>query len=185
MRCFVAVDVPEEAKQKILEAQKEFACFDAKLVEKENLHFTLKFLGEINEEQLEEASKGLSELAKNISPFTVLLSGIGAFPNLSYIRVVWVGAISDDFFKLHRGVAVSLRGIGKPEKEAIPHLTIARVRSARDKETIAKIIRRYEKEAFGSMQVDKIKLKKSTLTPRGPVYEDVRVFELANQHSLG
>ena len=71
-----------------------------------------------------------------------------------------------------------MKNIGKEDKDAIPHLTIARVRSPRDKETIAKIVKRYEKESFGTMQVDKIKLKKSTLTPKGPKYEDLRVFEL-------
>jgi len=178
MRCFIAVDVPEEVKEKIRQVQQEFAGFDAKLVEKENLHFTLKFLGEINEEEIKSVSEKLSALANNFPPFSVLLSGMGAFPSLSYIRVVWIAAIADDFANLHKAVAETLENAGKSEKEAVPHLTIARIRSARDKEIMARIIKRYEKESFGSMQVDKISLKKSTLTPRGPIYEDIKVYEL-------
>ena len=178
MRCFVAVDIPEELKSRISSVHEEFSSLDVKLVEPENLHFTLKFLGEIDETEIEAVSEKLSAVAKTLSPFSVLLSGIGAFPSLSYIRVIWIGALSDDFLNLHNTVAVSLKNIGKPEKEAVPHLTIARVRSARDKEIIARIIKRYEKESFGSMQVDKIKLKKSTLAPRGPIYEDIMSFEL-------
>jgi 2'-5' RNA ligase len=178
MRCFVAVEVPEEIKEKIAEAQKEFASFDAKLVEKQNLHFTLKFLGEISNEQKKKTEQILSNLADNTSSFTVLLSGMSAFPSLSYIRVVWIGAVSDNLLNLHKTVAEALNG--KQEKEARPHLTVARIRSPRNKETIARIIKRYEKESFGTMTVDKIKLKKSTLTPRGPIYEDVGVFELSH-----
>ena len=175
MRCFVAVDVPEELKEKLVKAQEEFSAFDAKLVEPKNLHFTLKFLGEVSEDQLKDVEQKLSNIANNTPCFNIQLSGIDVFPNLSYIRVVWVGALSDDFINLHKNVAKALENIGKP---GTPHLTIARIRSPRGKEIIAKIVKRYENESFGTMLVDKISLKMSTLTPKGPVYKDIKVFEL-------
>ena len=175
MRCFVAVDIPEEIKNKIKEVQQEFSSFDAKLVEPKNLHFTLKFLGEISENNIESISKKLTDVARSVQPFNIQLSGMGAFPNLSYIRVVWVSALSDDFINLHKSISSALPG---NNKEAKPHLTIARIRSPRGKDIIAKIIRRYEQASFGTMPVNKICLKKSTLTPRGPIYEDIKVFEL-------
>lgn len=177
MRCFIAIDLSNELKDRIISLQKTMPG-DIKLVEPENLHFTLKFLGEIDEDAIKEITERLSKLAGETKPFTISLNSIGVFPNLSYIRVIWIGSTSEEFINLHKSVVKILENIGKPEKEAIPHLTIARVRSARNKETIARIIKRYEKEPFGSMTVDKIKLKKSTLTPRGPIYEDIRVFEL-------
>jgi 2'-5' RNA ligase len=177
MRCFVAVDLPEEIKEKIQETQRQFSNFDAKLVEKQNLHFTLKFLGEIDDEQIKKIEQILAELANKTPSFTVLINGMGAFPNLSYIRVVWIGAVSDEFINLHKAVSAALGSIGK--NEAKPHLTIARIRSPRNKETIARIIKRYEKESFGSMLVDRIILKKSTLTPRGPIYENLKILELS------
>lgn len=178
MRCFVAVELPEEVKARVKELQDQLSSCDVKLVEEQNLHFTLKFLGEIDNSKIEEIKQKLSELAKNLSSFSVLLSSVGAFPDLTYIKVIWIGTKSKDFINLHKSVANALKGVGKEDKEAVPHLTIARVRSPRGKEIIQKIIRRYEQESFGSFTADKIKLKKSTLTPRGPVYEDLAVFDL-------
>ncbi len=175
MRCFIAVDVPEELKKKIAGIQQEFASFDTKLVEKKNLHFTLKFLGEINENSIKDIAQSIAGLTKNTKPFNIQLSGMGAFPSLSYIRVIWIGVLSDDFISLHKNVSRLLPG--KPEK-VTPHLTITRVRSPRGKDIIAKIVKKYENESFGTMPVDKITLKKSTLTPKGPVYEGIKVFEL-------
>ena len=176
MRCFVAVDIPEDLKQRLVQVQQEFTSFDAKLVNPENMHFTLKFLGELSEEQATDVKQKLADLASTQKPFNIHLSGMGAFPSLSYIRVVWIGALSDDFFNLHRAVVEAL-SVGKND-ETTPHLTIARIRSPRGKDIISKIIKRYEKESVGTMTVDKISLKKSTLTPRGPVYEDIATYEL-------
>ena len=175
MRCFVAVDIPEDIKKKIEEVQQEFSSFDAKLVEPKNLHFTLKFLGEISETTIESMSKKLTDVTSHTKPFNIQLSGMGAFPNLSYIRVVWISALSDDFINLHKSVSSVLPG---NNKEAKPHLTIARVRSPRGKDIIAKIIHRYEQASFGTMPVDKICLKKSTLTQKGPICKDIKIFEL-------
>lgn len=175
MRCFVAVEIPETLKTKIKELQEQLANYDVKLVEPQNLHFTVKFLGELDSSKVGEVKQKLSDLASNSTQFSVLLSSVGAFPNLTYIKVIWIGAVSQDFLNLHKFVSSTLKGI---DKEAIPHLTIARVRTPRNKEIIQKIIKRYENESFGSFNVEKIKLKKSTLTPRGPIYEDLGVFEL-------
>ena len=178
MRCFVAVDIPEEVKERISELQKEFSSFDVKIIEPKNLHFTLKFLGEIDETTINQVKEKLSIILKNQPRFSVLLSGVGTFPSITYIRIIWISTKSQDFINLHKLVSDGLKVIGKDDKEAVPHLTIARVRSPRDTEVIAKIIKRYEDEGFSSFTVDKVKLKKSTLTQRGPIYEDLGVFEL-------
>lgn len=178
MRCFVAVDVPEELKTRVKELQDQLSSCDIKLVEPKNLHFTLKFLGEIDQTTISKVKQSLSKIATETKPISILLSGVGVFPNLNYIRVIWIGSKSQDFANLHKSVADALQGIGEPEKEAVPHLTVARVRSPRNKETIANIVKRYESEPFGSFNIDQIKLKKSTLMPSGPIYEDLEVFEL-------
>ncbi|MCX6819206.1 MAG: RNA 2',3'-cyclic phosphodiesterase, partial [Candidatus Aenigmarchaeota archaeon] len=129
MRCFVAVDIPEELKSKIKELQDQLSSCDVKLVEPKNLHFTLKFLGELEENAIKEVNQRLSEIASNLPSFSILLSSVGVFPSASYIRVIWIGSKSQDFANLHKAVADALQDIGEPEKEAIPHLTIARVHS--------------------------------------------------------
>lgn len=179
MRCFVALELPEDLKTRIREIQEQLSSFDVKLVEPKNLHFTLKFLGELDRTAIEIVTQKLSAISGKFSPFSVLLTGVGVFPSLSYIRVIWIGAKSQDLINLHNSVAGALKAIGEPEKEAVPHLTIARVRSPRNKDTIANIVKRYESESFGSFTADKIKLKKSILRPSGPVYECLAALDLA------
>lgn len=178
-RCFIAVDLPEELKHKIINIQEQLAGFDVRLVEKENLHFTLKFLGEVGEEVSRVISSRLKGIAAAVHPFRILISGIGAFPNENYIRVIWLGTNNGGFIKLHLAVEDALSGLFKKEKP-VPHLTIARVRSVKSKKEIAGFIAHNRAIEIGSMVVDKIKLKKSTLTRSGPLYEDIEVFELGS-----
>ena len=85
MRCFIAVDVPEELKDKIVEIQEKIKQVGAnlKLVERENLHFTVKFLGEISDSQIEEVKEFLTKLDEK--SFEILIKGLGSFPSLAYV----------------------------------------------------------------------------------------------------
>ena len=116
MRCFVALEFPEDLKTKIMELQEQLSSFDAKLVEPKNLHFTLKFLGEINRTAIETVTQKLSVISGRFSPFSILLTGVGAFPSLSYIRVIWIGAKSQDLVNLHNSVAEALKALANLKK---------------------------------------------------------------------
>ncbi len=179
MRCFIAVDLDEKLKEKVINMQKPLNVPDVKLVEPKNLHFTLKFLGEIDENVKEQVSKRLKEMAESSRPFTVLISGVGAFPNEKFIRVVWIGADNEDkdFLKLHKTVDDSLSGMFKKERP-VPHLTLARVGYIKDKSEIESFITHNRGVVIGEMNVDRIKLKKSTLTRNGPIYENLEEFML-------
>lgn len=174
MRCFVAVDIDENLKGQIMALQKQLHG-DAKLVEPENLHFTLKFLGEIRDEVLTEANNRLKVVASQFAPFDARIRGAGVFPNVNYIRVVWLGC--HDLFNLQSSVEAALAPLFKKEMPS-PHLTIARVRSAENIEGVKDFVEKNKAADIGTMRVAKIKLKKSTLTPKGPVYEDVAIFDL-------
>lgn len=176
MRCFLAVDIDGELREKVIGLQKGLSGFDAKLVEKENLHFTLKFLGEVNEKTLEEIKGRVKQLANSFEPFEIDINGMGAFPNMNYIRVVWISA--QQLFNLQKTVDDCLADLFGKEKDTTPHLTIARVRSARDKAELRDFIEKHRETKIGKMTVNEIKLKSSTLTRNGPVYEDVDVFRL-------
>lgn len=176
MRSFLAVDIDEPLRQKVAELQKQLAGFDVKLVEKENLHFTLKFLGEVDEQRLKEVQNRIRQLAAGFSPFEIDIHGMGAFPNLNYIRVVWIGAKL--LFPLQKAVADSVEDLFGKELEVTPHLTIARIRSARDKAELKRLVEENKDTDIGKMTVSEIKLKKSTVTSSGPVYGDVEVFKL-------
>jgi 2'-5' RNA ligase len=176
MRCFIAVDLAEELKQKVINLQEQLPKDGLKLVEKENMHFTLKFLGEIDEESIKKVSQQMRQVAATTKPFTILISGIGVFPNENYIRVVWLGGDNEDkdFIKLHQAVDDIMADIFKKEKP-VPHLTLARVTK---KINLAQFIADNRSTAIGEMTVERIKLKKSDLTRKGPIYEDVEVFDL-------
>ena len=174
MRCFVAVDIPEEIKEKIATAQEELAGLDVKLVEKENLHFTLKFLGEVDEGKMKAAMKKLDEVHSD--PFNVMLKGIGFFPSSSFIRVVWAGCQSQEFLNLHLEVNAVLSDMF-PKEKPVPHLTLARVRSQGCRQKLLDFEKKHN-ETMGSFEVSQIKIKSSIVTRQGPVYNDVKVWDL-------
>ena len=175
MRCFIAVDLDSTLKEKILDLQAGLKGLDTKLIEPENLHFTLKFLGEVDVNTLNEVKDRLNALLKERGSFNIDLEKLGAFPNEHFIRVVWIGV--EKLMPLQKDVNDSLNGVFPVEKP-IPHLTLARVRSQIHREEIIKFIENNRNVKAGSMKVNQIKIKKSTITTKGPVYEDLEVFSL-------
>lgn len=166
MRCFIGIDLDPQLKEKVLRIQKDISRLgDVKLVEPENLHFTLKFIGEVTETA--DIEKDTDEKLSPFQPFDIYVKSMGVFPNEDFIRVVWIG--TQGLSELQRAFSA--------EK---PHLTIARVRSPRGKDKLLDYVNKHKTTDFGVMTVYQIKLKKSTLTPRGPVYEDIRIFELGD-----
>ncbi|MCW1296152.1 MAG: RNA 2',3'-cyclic phosphodiesterase [Candidatus Parvarchaeota archaeon] len=183
MRCFIAIEVPGEIKEKIISLQKEIekSNADLKFVENENLHLTLKFLGEIDEEKIKEINAIIEEITKDTHKFKIQLSMLGVFPNFNYLRVIWVGVTEgkNEILELHSKLDSKLREIGiKKDEQFETHLTIARVRSARNKDLLIKKIKEFYHTQIGEFEVDEIKLKKSTLTSTGPIYTDLRTFKL-------
>jgi 2'-5' RNA ligase len=175
MRCFIAIDIPEEIKEKIMAIEKELEekiKESAKFVERENLHITLKFLGEIEENKIPEIKEIINSIS--FTPFKIKLKGIGVFPNEKFIRVIWIGGESKELEGIASYLDEKLKSIGKFESEEFTiHLTIARVKS---KINISNFLNKYQNYEFGEFEVaniNQIKLKKSTLTPKGPIYEDL------------
>ncbi len=178
MRLFIAVPVSDELKEKILGIQNRIKLtgIDAKLVEAENLHFTIKFLGETPEEKIQEIKNAIEKACANFSPFDIGIAGIGAFPNRNYARVVWVSAREglQDFENLIKAVDENVSKLSfQKENGYAPHLTIARIRSGRNAPKLQKMLEELEKPAIGKMRVEEVKLMKSTLTKNGPIYEEV------------
>ncbi|MBI2578512.1 MAG: RNA 2',3'-cyclic phosphodiesterase [Candidatus Aenigmarchaeota archaeon] len=177
MRCFLAVDLDEALKPAALEIQKQLnEVADVKLVEEENLHFTMKFLGEASDDQISYVKNVIGDLLKDWQPFEISVKGLGAFPSLSYIRVVWLGA--PELHALQHAVEQALCPPFEKERDITPHLTLARVRSVRGKEQLMDFLKNSQNVEIGAMTVDKVKLKKSILSSNGPVYEDYKAWEL-------
>jgi 2'-5' RNA ligase len=110
-------------------------------------------------------------------PFTVQFAGLGAFPNLRRISVVWVGITrgQEELEGIFQQLEPKLRKIGlSPDNKGFsPHMTIARVKSGINREALAKYIESMRDRDFGQIAVAAVRLKKSTLTPKGPIYTTI------------
>jgi RNA 2',3'-cyclic 3'-phosphodiesterase len=153
---------------------------DIKLVERENLHFTVKFLGEIAESAVEEIDKRMRTLA--LQRMEVDVRGLGAFPDARRPRVVWAGVSPQDLASISNSgqqVIDALEGIGESDERGFhPHITVARVRSPRNLEALAFVMRERSAKEFGSSSITALKLKSSSLTPNGPTYRDIKEYNL-------
>ncbi len=173
VRCFVAIDLDEGLKQRISELQQLIVEPAIKLVEKENLHITLKFLGEISDDELRGVCEKLADVKSHSFEFSV--SGMGAFHSNSYIRVVWVGIKdSGHLSMLAKKMAHVLPGFRIDDIS--PHVTIARARYNPEKTT--EVILQNTNVDIGSQHAGCFILKKSVLTPKGPIYSEIKRFEL-------
>lgn len=183
MRAFLALEVAEESLiQNLTNAQEELRSTQADLaiVEKQNLHFTVKFLGEISEGQIPKIDSRLAPLKLRSAELSV--RGIGVFPDTSRPRVVWAGVPDEQrrmIVPLAEEVIGALEGIGeRDEREYHPHITLARVRSGRNRDTLVSFVVANGARDFGKAHLVALKLKSSTLTPKGPIYNDVREYRL-------
>lgn len=182
LRAFLAIDIDEDLKAKIYRVIKEFGQIDAniKYVELENLHLTLKFFGDIDTEGLDVLSSKISDVVSNFDSFNVKIKGCGAFPNTNRIKVIWLGIDEDETVKrLHDELDREFVKLGfDKDKKFSTHLTVGRMRSGKNKDKVKSKIEEFSEVEIGEMAVERIILKKSTLTPQGPIYEDLEVFEL-------
>jgi len=182
MRLFVAIEIDDEIKNRIVEAINRFRNndFDIKLVEPKNLHLTVKFLGEVGEDRLHDIENNISDVVKSFKPFRISLENMGYFGNPDYIRVVWIDTIEgrETITKLIHEVNGKLKHIRREEHEPSPHLTIGRVKSGRNREKLIHEIQKMSHVKFGEMNVKLVKLKLSELTKQGPIYRDVKLFHL-------
>ncbi|MCS7121017.1 MAG: RNA 2',3'-cyclic phosphodiesterase [Archaeoglobaceae archaeon] len=176
MRLFIAVDMSEQIKDRLSTILSEMSKIGGvKVVEKENLHVTLLFLGEVPEFKVEQIKKELSQI--DFKSFEMKIKGLGAFPSKNNPRVVWAGIVGDEIRSLAEEVYAKMKKIGfKRDKDFEAHVTVARMKRRNDE--VKKLIEKYEMEDFGSMKVENFKLKQSILKREGPIYIDLALFSL-------
>jgi 2'-5' RNA ligase len=182
LRAFLAFEVSPEVRGNLMKVEEELrqTRADIKLVERENLHFTVKFLGEIPESLVVELDRRIVTLA--LRRMEVGVRGLGAFPDARRPRVVWAGVAPQDLAALTsqgQQVIDALDGIGESDDRGFhPHITLARVRSPRNPDALAAVLRDSAAREFGRTTITALKLKSSSLTPNGPTYRDVREYPL-------
>ena len=177
MRTFVAVEVSSESVLNSIAKLQSDLKINAKPVSKENMHFTLLFLGEISEDQAQKVMEVLSTVS--FSPIQVSFVGVGAFPNPKSPRVVWIG-VDDNAAKilinLAKQVEEKLVPLGfRSDKPFKPHLTIFRIKNQIHE--ISQELDKFKTTSLGQQTVSELKFKKSILTPSGPIYSDLQVVK--------
>lgn len=182
IRCFIAVDVKDsEVSNKITQIQQDLRSTGAqlKLVTPENLHFTLHFLGNIDVERIPELETIIDEIKGESFPLELV--GLGCF-RPSRPRVIWIGCTTGADELIHHqkvlGSLLRTAGFAAENRKYSPHLTIARVRSGQNRVQLMKLVQQHANLEFGVLNVNSIMLKKSTLTPKGPIYEDLVIRRL-------
>ncbi len=178
IRAFIAIEIPEEIKKEILKIQNQLPDFEGKRTEFENLHLTLKFLGEIDEEKVEEVKNKLREIRLN--KFEVEIDSIGFFDNRKFRIypknfVVWLNMKNCE--KLQKEIDDKLSDLFEKEKRFMGHLTIARVKEVKDKKGFLEDLKKMKLLKM-TFNVDAFYLKKSTLTEEKPVYKTIEKFNL-------
>lgn len=179
MRTFIAIELPQEFTSQIDQLQNNLrkTNVDVSWVKPQNVHITLKFLGEVKEDKIEEVHQAVEIAVVGIKIFPVSLQGLGGFPNLKRPRVIWIGVekgkeilaqlgpkLEEEFFKI---------GFAKENRDFTPHLTIGRVKSPKNLEKLAAEINKtvFETQEF---QVKEVVVMKSTLQPTGSIYTPLK-----------
>ncbi|MDD4955426.1 MAG: RNA 2',3'-cyclic phosphodiesterase [Candidatus Omnitrophica bacterium] len=175
MRLFIAIDLPENLKEKLSRIVLKFKkCdLDAKWVDTANIHMTLKFLGETREDDLDKIKNVLSSVAAFFSKLELNTGEFGFFPNEKSPRIFFISTDKEEILrKISFELEERLERIGfTREGRFKSHLTIARFRSKKNVECLMKEIKDISiKEKF---EVSEITLFKSLLKPTGPVYEKI------------
>src|SRR6266705_574646 len=175
IRSFVSIDLDDEqilSKVESIMSSLSALGGDLKPVERENIHLTLKFLGNVSPAKLAEVKSALAEV--KFQPFALEIKGAGAFPSLKRMNVIWVGVgegwsqvelIYEQTEKLLHQL-----GFSRETRDFSPHITVARVKSGRKRDEIAAFLGHLTDESFGTFNVQSVRLKQSVLSPSGPKY---------------
>lgn len=185
IRLFISVELPDGIKDRLAELISELKRSGAgiKWVKPQNLHLTLKFLGWVEDSQVDEIIELSAKSVAGAGSFKARFEGLGTFPGGKAPRVIWVGTAEGGgaLCKLAKDLEknMSEAGFRKEERAFKPHLTIGRVKERKGLAKLTKQIGGIKDAGFGEVLVDRINVMKSTLAPNGPVYENLKEVKLS------
>jgi 2'-5' RNA ligase len=179
VRAFIAIEIPHSIQQAIYRAtstlRDELGAI-VRWVPPQNIHLTLKFLGDVSPTQVDLLTQSIRAEADSHPPFEMHIRALGSFPSLRRARILWVGIqASAELEALNRGVESACVRLGyeSESRPFSPHLTIGRVRqdvSAVDGQKIRRALTAAKVDSLGSVRVDSVQVFKSDLKPDGAVY---------------
>jgi len=185
MRAFIAIDLPGWIRDRLREVQDKLKGNQGGNISwsrPDGIHLTIKFLGDVEEGKIKEIGKVLERIAEGITPFRLLVEGVGAFPTISSPRVIWVGVKTEgeNLLVLQKGLEEGLAQLGfeKETRPFQPHLTLGRIRYLEDKKGLVESYRALGDIKLGGFLVEGIILFKSELKPTGAVYTKLKEVRL-------
>jgi 2'-5' RNA ligase len=174
IRAFLAVDLTPDVRAAVVELKKQLAATVAGVgwVRDENVHATIKFLGNIAATQIAVLRQALSPIASRFAPFTVRARTVGAFPSPSRPRVVWVGLTSEELPRLAAAVEAALEPFGftREQRPFRSHITLGRMHAPQAWAPLADALRSHLSDDFGSCRIDELVAYRSELQRTGAVY---------------
>ena len=188
VRSFIAIELPDGLKEELAQLQTQLKSSNPSSVKWVNpfgIHLTLKFLGNIDVARISEITQAIKAATQEMSPFHVEVRGLGVFPNLRRVQVVWVGIKGevDKLGKFQQRIESNLARLGfTPETRPFtPHLTLARLRSQaspNERQRFGQLISETKFESEYSIKVDSINLMSSQLTREGAIYSQISSVKL-------
>lgn len=188
IRSFIAIELPQELKlalARIRDKLKSGSRAPVKWVDPDSIHLTLKFLGNIDSDITGKITSALEEAVRGTSPFSVELSGLGVFPNIRRVQVVWVGLAGEvaKLGQLQQRIETGLipLGFAAESRSFTPHLTLGRVRdyaAPDERQDLGQLVTGTGFEAKCKVNVDAVHLIKSQLTREGPIYSKISTVAL-------
>jgi len=184
LRLFLAIDIPSEIREELTKIQNHFKSLSlsASWVRPDNIHLTLKFLGNTEPEKIPQIVETMNTCVGSIAPFSLSLTEVGGFPNLNQPRVLWVGLADSQGFLVsaQKNIDQNLSRLGydADNKPFFPHLTLARIKSPKGRQGIKEKIASLNMDETKPFCISSIKLYKSDLTPRGAIYTSLHEFNI-------
>jgi len=188
IRVFIAIELPEALKKELHELESQLKRSSppvVRWVDPNSIHITLKFLGEVSEDSIDEIMLAMEESVQGMFPFKLDVREIGAFPNLNRVQVIWVGVSGEinKVIEIQKQIESNTEQLGFPResREFTPHLTLGRIRNeatANDRQRLGKLLSGTTFRAIHNIEVNGINLMRSQLTPNGAIYTCVGSIRL-------
>ncbi|MBI5814908.1 MAG: RNA 2',3'-cyclic phosphodiesterase [Nitrospinae bacterium] len=183
-RLFFAVNLPKAVTTRLDNMVASFGVPSGQVrwVKSENMHITLKFLGDVDNAMLPDLCAAAKRAVKGFSPIRLSVEGMGVFPNHERPRVIWfgVGGETAGLKKLEESFSAEISPLGFPpdERSFTAHLTIGRVKNDAARGKLARLVRQYHKFYIGEALVGDVSLYESRLNPKGSIHTVVETFPL-------
>lgn len=185
IRSFVAIELPDPLQQALGQLQDRIRAtgLSAKWSRPENIHLTLKFLGDINPESVAEIGAAMAGAADTVSAMTLYAKSVGVFPSVKRPRVLWTGVAGETEalgrLQKHLEDRFAALGFEKEKRRFAGHFTLARFKGGVDADAVVDVMQQFGDFITDAFVADAIHLFQSRLTPQGPIYSKLKSFPLA------